>query len=857
MYIKIRSIVRADFFIPTFVIILLHDLNKIILMRKFWIFLFILFCNYAISQKIMQGQVIDYDTTVPIAFAKITHNNKTISSNWEGKFTITITDDKKPIVVTYKGYYDKNYHLTVGAKFLIIKMVNNNTMKEKEIFSENQVNLIIKKVIENKKSNQPEKALNTFEYKNYEHLLVTANPDSISSKIDTLYKKSLFGRKKMQFDSTNYKFKKLVENQHIYQTEKVNLLQHNNSGTKETLIASRMAGFKKPLYEYLGLNLVSYSLYENSLDILEIPIRNPISSYGRKLFVFKIIDTVKIQDRTVYRIYFQPKKLNSNKLRGLLFVDAENFAIAKAFYRIYGIVNINATYTFNYLKDHKVWFPEKRKFIVVKGNNSEDLKIFGGTIKFNSSIEGLQKDASDQMYLKLESTPYDVKINEAVSFKTPSIKIDVPEASMSKPDSYWVSLKKDTLDRRKLRTYTNLDSLSVAENIEQKIFLGKKIINGYVPVSFVDIDLKTLIKFNNYEGFRLGIGGVTNNKLSDKYKISGYVAYGFKDDKFKYGITPSYLLHKETNTWISASYVDDLNEIGQIQFATQSRRFRIYDPRPINISTFYNNKTYSSFIESKYVPKTDIYFGIARTEIQPLFDYTYNVDNKSYTNFNFTTAQFAIQWNPFSNYMQTSTGRLEIDKRFPKFSFQFTKSFENILDSDFDFTKIDLRITHEIPFLSGQNTSLIFQSGFAFGNVPLTHLYSIAPNNLNRETLFRRITFAGKNSFETMFFNEFFSSSYVSFHVKHTFNKVKLAYKIKPLISVVTRMAWGEMDKPEQHIGLQYKTLERGFFESGVEVNQIFKGFGLTFFMRYGPNALPKFEDNFALKLSYVLDLGF
>jgi hypothetical protein len=32
---------------------------------------------------------------------------------------------------------------------------------------------------------------------------------------------------------------------------------------------------------------------------------------------------------------------------------------------------------------------------------------------------------------------------------------------------------------------------------------------------------------------------------------------------------------------------------------------------------------------------------------------------------------------------------------------------------------------------------------------------------------------------------------------------------------------------------------------------------GLPFFVRYGPNALPKFEDNFALKLSYVLDLGF
>ena len=387
--------------------------------------------------------------------------------------------------------------------------------------------------------------------------------------------------------------------------------------------------------------------------------------------------------------------------------------------------------------------------------------------------------------------------------------------------------------------------------------LGKKIFNGYLPLSYVDIDLKSIIKYNNYEGFRLGIGGVTNNKLSEKYKVSFFGAYGFKDDKLKYGITPSYLLNKETNTWISASYIDDLNEIGQIQFATQARRFKIYDPRPINISTFYNYKTTSTFIESKYIPKTDIYFGISRSEILPLFDYTFFAKDNYYKNFNLTTAQFSIQWNPFSGYMQTASGRIEIEKRFPKFALQVTKSFDNVLGSDFDFTKIDFKITHEIPYLSGQNTSFILQSGFAFGDVPLTHLYSIAPNNLNRETLFKRITFAGKNSFETMFFNEFFSSKYVSFHVKHTFNKVKIAYKIKPLISVVTRMAWGNLDKPEQQIGFQYKTLERGFFESGVEANQIFKGFGLTFFVRYGPNALPKFEDNFALKLSYVLDLGF
>ena len=201
--------------------------------------------------------------------------------------------------------------------------------------------------------------------------------------------------------------------------------------------------------------------------------------------------------------------------------------------------------------------------------------------------------------------------------------------------------------------------------------------------------------------------------------------------------------------------------------------------------------------------------------------------------------------------------QFEIEKKYPKIALQFTKSIANLMGDDFDFAKIDIRIVNEIPYLSGQNTSFILQGGIALGDLPITHLYSVAPNNLNKDSMLKRITFAGKNSFETMYYNEFFSSKYVSFQTRHTFTKVKLGYKINPQFSIVTRMALGTMDKPEQHLGFTYKTLEKGFFESGVEANQIFKGLGLTFFYRYGPNGLPKFEDNLSLKISYVLDLGF
>jgi hypothetical protein len=826
-------------------------------MRYLNLFIFLLLTNFVFGQTKIKGQVIDFDTTIPIAFAKITYEKTTVFADWEGKFSIEVTDLKKPMYVRYKGYYEKPAYASNDSGLFIIKLTQDINKIKNEYYSLNKVNHIIRKVIENKKNTQPEKALDSYEYKNYEYIQITANPDSISEKIDKIYKRNLFGKQIIKLDSSNYRFKKLVEKSHIYQTETVNLIQHNKSFDKETVLATRMAGFKEPVYEFLGLRLISYSVYENPFEILEIPVQNPISNYGRKLYTYHLLDSTQIQNRKVYRIYFEPKKLRANRLRGVLYVDAENFSIAKAYYRIYGIVNINASYTFNYRKKENIWFPEKRKIVLSKGSNSEDLTILGGTIKFRSSLEqDLGNNASDRTVVLLESTPFDIKINEPVHLKNDGIKVYVPESSLSKPEKYWNSIAKDTIDKRKMKTYTSLDSLSQSSNIERKLFLGRKIINGYLPISYVDLDLRSIIKYNNYEGFRFGLGAVTNGKLSEKYKVAFYGAYGLKDNGFKYGITPSYLLNKEDETWVSVSYVDDVSEIGQTTFATDSRRFRIYDPRPFNISTFYNNRISSAFIESKIIPKAATYFSISQSEITPLFNYVFINNGQSFTNYNTTSVQFAIQWNPFSNYMQTPLGKLEIEKRHPKFSLQVTQTIPQILSNDFNFTKVDFKTYYEIPYLSGQKSSLLFQAGLAYGDIPLTQLYAIAPNNLNKDAILKRITFAGKNSFETMYYNEFFSDKYVSLQLKHTFNRINIGYKLNPEFTVVTRMAFGTIDNPENHVGLPFKSLEKGFFESGVECNKLFKGFGLVAFYRYGNYQLANFDDNIAIKISYNLDLG-
>jgi hypothetical protein len=215
-----------------------------------------------------------------------------------------------------------------------------------------------------------------------------------------------------------------------------------------------------------------------------------------------------------------------------------------------------------------------------------------------------------------------------------------------------------------------------------------------------------------------------------------------------------------------------------------------------------------------------------------------------------------MQWSPNSNFMKTPDGVSEMSKKFPQFTFQVSKSLPEVLGNDFDFTKIDFRAMYEKKYINGHKSALLLQGGWALGDLPITHLYSISPNNLNKDVILQRVTFAGKNSFETMYFNEFFSSRFASLQLKHELNRVKIHPKIKPSLVLVTRMAWGDLDGKANHVGVDFKTLENGFMESGIELNKIYQGLGFTFFYRYGPNQLPKLEDNLAVKISFVIDLG-
>lgn len=810
------------------------------------------------GQFTVSGIVKNKDTGKAVPFATISFYDQRKTADINGLFTLESSVPISFLEFSQIGFEKKKFVLKAAQNYITVNLPTTTITPTTDIRAQQ----IISMAISLRDQNNPAKKLDSYEFKGYNKLLITANPDSIKVEFDTIIKRNLFGKRKQKIDSSLYKFKKIIDYRDLIQTEKASLFQFDGKHFKENILGVKMSGLKKPIYEILGFNLQSYSIYDESYTLLETKYNSPIATDAIADYHFKILDSINIEDRKTFLIFFKNKKLSrAAGLEGLLFIDSKSFAVAKSIMHIGGVLDISGVHDFMYLEDQQLWWPKKTTFKIIKGSKDEDIKLLGGVMKFDRSnnISGINRrnDPSDLAYVVSTTEYSDLEINKTVALKRPAIAMVIRESALTRPQEFWEKYRKERLTQREINTYLAMDSVVISSGIEKKLRLGRKIYNGYVPLGAIDLDLRHLLSFNNYEGFRVGLGGVTNEKLSEKFRLEGYAAYGTKDGIFKYNFGAATRIGRSSNSWIGGSYTDDVKEIASTSFAIDKRNFKIYDPRPINISTFYNYKMYKMYIENRVLPKTESIWQISTTYVEPKFNYIFLNNGKAFADYTMTTAMMSLQWNPFSDFLQTPTGRLEIDKRFPKFTFQYTQSLPDIAGNDFDFGKVDLRIEFEKKYLNGQKSSIITEAGYAYGDTPLTHLYNNSPNNLNKDNIIQRITFSGKNAFETMYFNEFFSNQYAMFQLKHGFKKLDIIGIVKPSIVIVTRIAWGNMQKPEQHLGIDYKTLDKGYFESGVELNQLFTFVGLSAFYRYGPNQLSRFEDNIAVKLSFQINLGF
>ena len=397
---------------------------------------------------------------------------------------------------------------------------------------------------------------------------------------------------------------------------------------------------------------------------------------------------------------------------------------------------------------------------------------------------------------------------------------------------------------------------SVKQDSVQKPFLMQFIGDGYFPTKYFDFDLRYLVKFNQYEGFRTGLGGITNNNFSETYKIKGYTVYGFKDHTFKYSIGGGFRISPRRNTWVYASYTSDLEETGSSGFLTDKRLFQLFEPRLLNIDLFHKHISKTLNIEHQLFYKVVAETEFAIRKITPTYDYRYELDSgELISTYDVSSIKISAQWSPFSEFEYINDQLRETASGFPNFTLQYTNAFDNVLNSDVSFSKLDARVVHKMFHKNESDSEIILVGGYASGDAPLQYLYHAYPNNVNKETIMNRFSVAGITSFETMYFNEFFSDRFATLVLKHRFKPFSITPKFQPQLVLLTKMAIGDMDNIGRHQNISFGTIEKGYTESGIEINKLILGFGLSFAYRYGAYHLPKFQDNIAFKFTFNLSL--
>ncbi len=832
------------------------------------LFLILLFPLIVFSQNQIQGLVTDSSTKKPLPFASIiTNTNIGTLTDVDGKFQIKSNIEFNKIKVSYVGYKSITIPINSSNKYIKIALEPATEFLNEILITatENPALQIIRNTIKNKDKNNIETSLNSFKFDAYTKLLVTAHPDSINGKIDSVYIIKNGDKQFLKIDSTNYKFKKEIDKQHLYISEKVSQFQfQKGKKTKEIIMASRMAGLQQPIYELLAITFQDFSFYNEFYTIAGTKYINPIADNALKHYDYKILDTVKTDYSQSILVYFKPKiKKDFTGIEGVLYIDSQNFSITKGMAELKAIVNVKATQNYTFIKECNCWFPSDMNIVIKKGDNNENVNLFGGMVKVSNSekndsiVKTTTNGPSDVSYFISKTENSNIQINPELKVKNSASTIKFNDDAGKKSEEFWNLYRTDSLTDRGKTTYINLDSIAKSENIEGKIALGRNLLKGYLHTKYINLNLGKIINLNNYEGLRVGFGGVTNQNFSSKFKIESYIAYGTKDKDFKYSIGTATRLNKESNTWFGVNFTNDLKEAAALDFIAENTSFSPINPRNLNIDKFYNYKTVSTYFEHDIQPNLEAKLQISSGDYAPVFNYQFINASKNISRYRLTTASVNLQYSPKSEFMNSPIGKLTIKNEFPQLTLQLTKSIENLFQSDFDFTQVNLRILHKIKPLRKGVTHILAEGGIVFGDAPISHLYNATPNYTYKSPWFKRITFAGKNSFETMGYNEFVSDRFFAIHLKQSFEPLKLSNKFKPQISIATRAAIGTIDHPEYHQGLLFKSMNKGYIESGMEINSLLKGFGFSAFYRYGAYANPTWTDNLAVKLTYKLRLGF
>ena len=806
------------------------------------IMLSLVFCTELITQARAQviGKIIDKNTELPIPFASIIYqkqsSQKGTIANVHGKFEI----DEPNIT---------NFNVScVGYKSLKVEIQNSENKKNITVALEPTTKDIAEiivtpsrnpaiRIIENALSS---KHKNNFE--NYEDY-------SFKCYIKTLLDVKLSENATLK-DSMDVSKSKSLNKRAPFISECIITSLKLNKRVENKIIAQKTSGFENPLLvqSFVSMFHNSISFYNNSISLFELPLSNdksateyvgPLSDGCLSSYSYSLEDTYSYNQDSIFVVSFQPKRGQSfNALRGTLFISSNGFAIKT----IVAEPTEKGLIVFKFRQDYQFingkWFPT---------NLDEEIGFASMKIK--------EKSNAYPAYIiscRIDSIDYNPNIaNRKINLE----KIYIDKLSIQKSDLLLSSSRPDSLSLREKNSYHYMDSIGKKHNFDYWLKLYPKVMIGRIPTKWVDLDINDIYTYNKFEGNRLGIGLFSNEKLSNIITLGGFAGYGFNDKKMKYGEQIIFDINKYYEIQLKLSYAQNIKEVGS----------------EINS---YSGSTVSEYLRSYIGSRFDYYeqkklefgFRIPRflkinssiniNKVNPAYDYLYK--GSPIHSYNADELKISAKYAHGEELETFGTQRFVNFEGNPIINLTYTRGINTLNNNSFQYNRAEATIDYTL--YNGKLGQSYFRlaSGIIDSSLPYGLLFTGEGSKSSDMPLLIN------NSFQTMQPYEFLSDRYVHLFYSHNFGSLLFKTKtFKPQFVIVHNSGWGSLANASYQ-GIDFKTKNKVYLESGLIVNNIIKlnylnmfyfNFGVGGFYRYGNYQLDNFSKNLAVKLSMNISI--
>lgn len=803
-------------------------------------FLFLLAGSSAAQTTIVRGKIVDAISREPLPFVNIIFKGTSVggATDIEGNYAISTEQKADSIIVSYVGYNK----ITRAIKPGVSQEINIGLRQGVELVTvvvkagENPAHRILRKIIAHKDNNDREK-LDAYEYEVYNKVEFDLNNLSEDFKNRKLLKPFSFIFDNI--DSSNAKEKPYLP---IFMTEALSdfYYRKNPKTRNEVIKASKVAGVENAsVSQFMGDMYQNVNIYDNTILVFGKNFISPISDNALLFYKFYLIDSVVIDGHKCYQLQFKPRRKQELAFTGNLWAADTSFAIKQIEMSIADDANINfinsTAIVQTYTQIDSTWMMQKERLV----------------IDFNPFPIEQKKKSMMGIYGRKTADYSKFKINQPKESKFYSLtdNLKVQDDAFKKDDAYWLEHRHDTLSKNENQIYKMVDTLQTLPVYRNWIDVLTIFVTGYkVAGNFEYGPYFNMFSTNEIEGNRFRFGGRTSNKFSRWYELSGYAAYGTRDEKFKYSLGIRAFLDKKPRTMVGMYYKNDNEILGQSQngFTTDNILASVFRITPLRNLT--NVKQIYAYIDREWFTGFSTKLSFYNREMMPLGNFRYEYQKTPAaigTKESITTSEIRLLARLAYNekYVDGEFTRTSLGTHYPILQVQYTLGIKNLFHSDYDYHKLTVNVDDRIRINPIGYFDYILEYGKVWNPLP----YPLLELHGGNETYIYDIY-----AYNGMNYYEFVSDEYVSATISHHFeglflNRIPLMRKLKWREVIGAKGVIGKVSQENRQL-LNFPDhlydLHRGpYYEASAGIENIFKVFRIDGVWRLSyldnPKAIP------------------